>query len=519
MQLSTALAGRITALLGTAAAVGIAPAGAMGGVTPDWLGWLDLASYVVAAGFGALLLYLLSIARRLQRKVGIGRAQRAQTEDQLAHHRRRLGAIFDNAIVGIALSRPDGSYTEVNAHFARMLGYGEDELCAHSNLDITFPDDIPLSRERLAALIDGRIASYTIDKRFVRKDGSHFWASISAAPIHDKEGKIESVICVVLDVDERKLAEERLQRILFELPIATLVVDTARRITHRSEKFESLFGYTSTDVAALHDWLPLAYPDPAYREEAIRSGSALVETSRATGHASGPIELRVRCKNGAEKAIEFHYVDLPDQGIWMMNDATEQHEMEESMRAINEHLMERLSEINTLQEQLRRQAMHDSLTGLFNRRYLDEMLDRELARAKREGPPLTVMMLDIDHFKKLNDTYGHQAGDEVLRALAEMLLKNSRAEDIPCRYGGEEFLLVLPNMGRHDAIARAEQWRREFEAMRIVFANVTMNSTVSIGIATFPEHGSNHQTLIESADKALYAAKHNGRNRVEIRAH
>ena len=224
----------------------------------------------------------------------------------------------------------------------------------------------------------------------------------------------------------------------------------------------------------------------------------------------------MRCKDGTRKTVEFHYVDLLDQGIWMMNDITEQNDMEESMRAINDHLMERLAEISGLQEQLRKQAMHDSLTGLFNRRYLDEMLERELARARREGPPLTVMMLDIDFFKKLNDTYGHQAGDEVLRRLADLLRKNSRAEDIPCRYGGEEFLLVLPNMGRADALTRAEQWRQEFEAMHITLGQVTMRSTISIGIATFPEQGQTRDTLIEAADKALYDAKHNGRNRVEI---
>ncbi len=509
---------RLVLAVGLTAGFGVAQANAAGAVDPGWLRWLDVGSYFIAAGLGALVIHLLAIKRRLQHKIGVGHVEIARTEDQLAHDRRRLGAIFDNAVVGIALSSPDGRYTEVNSHFARMLGYSEAEICARSNVDITFGDDIPVSRERLDALIAGEIRSYTIDKRFIRKDGSTFWASISAAPIRRDGGQIEQVICVVQDIDERKFAEERLQRILFELPIATLVVDASRRITHRSAKFAALFGYTPDDVAALHDWLPLASPDPPYRDHAIKTGSQMVAVSRQSGHASGPVELRVRCKDGAEKAIEFHYVDLLDQGIWMMNDVTEQHEMEDATRAINEHLMERLGEINGLQEQLRKQAIHDALTGLYNRRYLDEMLDRELARSRREGPPLTIIMLDIDHFKKLNDTYGHPAGDEVLKSLADLLLRNSRAEDIPCRYGGEEFLLVLPNMGRHDALARAEQWRHEFETMRIAFADITMRSTISIGIATFPEHGQTQSALIEAADKALYAAKHNGRNRVEISA-
>jgi diguanylate cyclase (GGDEF)-like protein/PAS domain S-box-containing protein len=482
----------------------------------SWHLWLDLTSYLFAAGFAAAILHLLRTQRRLQAKISAGHDKETQTEKQLARNRCRLRAILDNSVVGIALARTDGSYLEVNESFTRMFGYSREEMGDLSNISLNQPDDIASSRQHLEAMVAGKSGFRTIDQRFVRKDGHAFWISISTAPIYGEHGEIESVICITQDINERKLAEERLQRILSELPIATLVVDATRRITYRSAKFEMLFGYTPSDVAALHDWLPLAFPDPAYLEQARKTGYEIVATSRQTGHASGPAELRVRCKDGSSKTVEFHYVDLMDQGIWMMNDVTEQNDMEASMRAINDHLMARLGEISGLQEQLRKQAMHDSLTGLFNRRYLDEMLERELARSKREGLPLTVMMLDIDFFKKLNDTYGHQAGDEVLRRLADLLRQNSRAEDIPCRYGGEEFLLVLPNMGRVDALARAEQWRQEFEALRIVFGQMSMRSSISIGIATFPEHGETRTTLIEAADKALYVAKHNGRNRVEI---
>ena len=478
--------------------------------------WLDLAPYFLAAGFGMVIIYLIRIKRQLQQKIREGHDKEVQTEQKLARNHCRLRAILDNSIVGIALARTDGRYLETNDSFTRMFGYSTEEINEIQNALIDKTDGIFSHRQHLDALVAGKSSFQTIDHRFVRKDGSIFWISISSAPIYGEQGEIESMICITQDINERKLAEERLQRILSELPIATLVVDASRRITYRSAKFEKLFGYTPNDVSALHNWLPLAFPDPAYLEQARKTGTEIVALSKRTGHASGPAELRVRCKDGTHKTVEFHYVDLLDQGIWMMNDITEQNDMEESMRAINDHLMERLGEISGLQEQLRKQAMHDSLTGLFNRRYLDEMLERELSRARREGPPLTVMMLDIDYFKKLNDTYGHQAGDEVLRRLADLLRQNSRAEDIPCRYGGEEFLLVLPNMGREDALSRAEQWRHEFESMNIVFGQVTMSSTVSIGIATFPEHGQTRDTLIEAADKALYAAKHKGRNRVEI---
>jgi diguanylate cyclase (GGDEF)-like protein len=242
----------------------------------------------------------------------------------------------------------------------------------------------------------------------------------------------------------------------------------------------------------------------------------MVAEAQREERASNPTEIRVRCKNGHDKMIEFQYVDLVEEGIWTMSDVTERSELAEAMRAVNDHLMERLGEIQSLQEQLREQAIRDVLTGLFNRRYLDEVFERELARAMREGYPLTVMMLDLDHFKKLNDTYGHQAGDEVLKSLGNMLRKNARTEDIPCRYGGEEFLLVLPNMSLADARVRAEQLREKFESMHIAFGQFSMAGTLSIGIATFPGHGRTRDELIEGADQALYAAKHNGRNRVEV---
>ncbi len=516
---SVSLSTCLSAILGASAANATATPSTATSEQP----WLDLFSsvtpYLLATALGAIIIHLLTLKRRVLLEINASHDKEVRTKQQLERTQRRLRATFDNAVVGIALARPDGRFIEVNARFTGMIGYSSEEICALDQLAITHPEDIANSRQQFDALVTGKIAFYTIDKRLVRKDGSNFWASISVAPIfaqHSEGGDIESVICITQDIHERKLTEERLQRILGDLPIATLVVDAARRITHQSAKFSALFGYAVDEVTSVDSWLPLAYPDPAYRAQAKRTGSDIVAVSRQTGHASGPVELRVRCKDGTSKEIQFHYVDLLDMGIWMMNDITEQNDMEESMRAINDHLMERLGEISGLQEQLRKQAMHDSLTGLFNRRYLDEMLERELARAKREGPPLTVMMLDIDHFKKLNDTYGHQAGDEVLRSLADLLRNHSRAEDIPCRYGGEEFLLVLPNMSRDDAVPRAEQWRREFAAMRITFGNATMSSTISIGVATFPDHGNTRNVLIEAADKALYVAKHNGRNRVEI---
>jgi diguanylate cyclase (GGDEF)-like protein len=185
----------------------------------------------------------------------------------------------------------------------------------------------------------------------------------------------------------------------------------------------------------------------------------------------------------------------------------------------NAALHEQISKIHDLQEKLREQANRDSLTGLFNRRYLEGTLEREMARCKREGTPITMLLLDIDHFKLINDTYGHQAGDEVLRVFGRLLQESARTEDIVCRYGGEEFLLVLPKMPLDIARERGERLLKLFDGTTISFGDLRIHVTTSIGIAGAPLHSESAEGLIRCADEALYLAKHRGRNQVVVFGH
>lgn len=189
---------------------------------------------------------------------------------------------------------------------------------------------------------------------------------------------------------------------------------------------------------------------------------------------------------------------------------------DDELRSANKTLSQHLAEIQDLHRRLQEQAVRDPVTGLYNRRYLDETLEREVARAKREGYPLSLAMIDLDHFKLVNDTYGHKAGDEVLKTLGAMLQSHAREGDIPCRYGGEEFVLVWPRMAPEVARARAEHWREAFAARKIRHGEFEISATMSIGLATYPNHALTADALILGADHAMYKAKAAGRNRLEL---
>jgi diguanylate cyclase (GGDEF)-like protein len=170
-----------------------------------------------------------------------------------------------------------------------------------------------------------------------------------------------------------------------------------------------------------------------------------------------------------------------------------------------------------LQESLRDQAIRDPLTGLFNRRYMEESLDRELLRARRRHMPLGVIMIDIDHFKHFNDTFGHAAGDVLLREIGVLLQRHMRGEDIACRYGGEEFTLILLEASAEDTQQRAMLLRQEAGRLRVEYGHQPLGAiTISVGVAVFPDHGGAADALLKAADTALYRAKSSGRDRVMV---
>ena len=200
----------------------------------------------------------------------------------------------------------------------------------------------------------------------------------------------------------------------------------------------------------------------------------------------------------------------------LRREARSREDAERRLRQANEKLEEGNANIRALLGKFEDLAFRDPLTDLYNRRYLDDALERELQRARRQSYPVSVLVIDIDRFKDLNDRHGHQAGDEVLKAFASELHKSVRADDLACRWGGEEFVLVLPTMSLEAATERADALRVALAAATVRYREVSLTATVSMGVATYPGHGQGAQELLGAADNALYRAKSDGRNCVRV---
>jgi diguanylate cyclase (GGDEF)-like protein/PAS domain S-box-containing protein len=237
-----------------------------------------------------------------------------------------------------------------------------------------------------------------------------------------------------------------------------------------------------------------------------------------------PSQGAVRCRHAHKESTSYACMPVHGQGQILgllhievdVGDRSRRppRPVEQRVRALTDRLGPALANLR-LRDALREMALRDSLTGLYNRRYLDDALTRELHRAARSGKPVSVVMVDIDHFKRFNDTHGHDAGDFVLSALARAITKSIRPSDIACRYGGEELAVVLPEATLECARERAEQMRTVIRDTNLSHLGQTLAApTASFGVAVYPEHGTNAADLFKSADLALYRAKHEGRDRV-----
>ncbi len=212
----------------------------------------------------------------------------------------------------------------------------------------------------------------------------------------------------------------------------------------------------------------------------------------------------------------YNRINQIEGRIIVARDITTHKMMEAELREKNERLSNQVIEVSALKERLQEQAIRDPLTGLYNRRFLAETLDREIPKAARDLNTIAIAIMDVDHFKVFNDRYGHKCGDLVLQSLASTLVEHSRRSDVVCRYGGEEFVVLMPGATLEVARERAESWRRLFESHTVRYNELELSATFSVGVACFPAHAQDAESLLQAADAAMYQSKVNGRNQLTV---
>jgi diguanylate cyclase (GGDEF)-like protein/PAS domain S-box-containing protein len=393
---------------------------------------------------------------------------------------------------------------DINRSAAEILGNTDDALLGKNLQDI-----YPSFKSHLAESPEKEI-KFDINT----KDQRYF--DVLLSPLRDEWPKgLVGRLIILRDVTERKQTELRLLQLhkaVEQSPVSVVITDIQGNIEYVNPYFSQLTGYDLNEVIGKNPRI-------------VQSGDTALETYDEIWRTiqAGKIwrgELLNKKKNG-EKYWEVEMIAPVIDGagnivnyIAIKEDVTAKKESETKLREAYVKLEEQLQEIQGLQDELREQAIRDSLTGLHNRHYLKEVLGRELSRALREGHPVSFMLLDIDRFKSVNDTYGHSAGDVVLKEVADHLSEFTRVEDIVCRYGGEEFLVVLPNTSEQGAFLIADRLRLSIQESKINADGKNISVTISAGISEFPAHGQYEATVLEAADKALYIAKRGGRNQV-----
>jgi diguanylate cyclase (GGDEF)-like protein/PAS domain S-box-containing protein len=461
----------------------------------------------------------------------------------------RYRRLFETAKDGILILDGDtGRITDVNPFLQDMLGYAKNELIGKALWEIGPVKDIAASQEAMRRLQTSDYVRYE-DLPLETKAGEHKQVEfVSNAYLVDGFRVIQ---CNIRDITARKHAEARAQSTNEELlalveelqwrdkemHLLNHMNDLLQSCVTQAEAYqvitlsaEELFpGHTGClailnaknqrlEVAAC--WGPGSIMEPSFSLEdcwALRRGQLHEVADPQTG---------LLCRHFAQ-VPQAGYLCLPltVQGeifgtLCVMDNIVHKGKYQLGLQhmavTVSETIKLSLSNLK-LRDELRQQTVHDPLTGLFNRRYLDDTLPRELYMAQRRNMPLCVVMIDIDGFKEFNDAFGHGPGDSLLSKFGRVLREHLRKSDISCRYGGDEFVIILPDSSSADTQERVEQIRVFTRGLQIHYGEQVLDMiTLSAGIAQMPEHGTSAVELLRAADQALYAAKEDGRNRTII---
>ncbi len=473
-------------------------------------------------------------------------------------------------------ANPDGLVDYCNQNILAYSGLPPAQIQGEAWLTAIHPDDRDLCLTKWKEALSAA-EKYEVQYRLRRRDGVYRWFLCRANPIRD-HGTIVKWFGTCTDIESQKLneqvleqqilertmqladANERLEKEMAEREHARKQLDdehekSMKDLEQRSERAamlakmgELLQSCISRDevIAVALSFAPKIFPASRGSVFLLNESRALAElagswsecqlpsmdfeTSDCWALRTGHLHLvyaddtTARCKHAAELQCSHLCVPILAQGeaLGVLHTQAKQiinrlDPAELSFRMTFAGQIG-LSIANIkLRDALRTQSIRDALTGLYNRRYLDEILEREFRRSSRSQQRLGIIIIDLDHFKNFNDAFGHDAGDAVLRETGQLLTKYIRAEDFVCRYGGEEFVVILPTANLQAAHGRAENLRLKMRQLTILYQGKPMGMiTISAGVAVFPDQGVTPQEVIAAADAALYEAKRNGRDQVVI---
>ena len=473
---------------------------------------------------------------------------RKQAEEEIKTTCAFLENTITSSVDPIAIVDEHGRFTRWNQAAAEAYGYSAEGLTGLTAFDL-YPDKPALDKMLGQLRRDGFVRGYEIDMQ--KKDGTIAPFSLSIGLLADEDGKSMGSVCVARDqsatrksMAELSLMNARLKGLVEEadkrnreLTLVNSMAEKLQSCLSLDEAYPLIAQYAQAIFPLTSGALFVQCPTSNMVEAVSTWGAAPVGElafppsdcwALRRGHINmGGNPCRELLCRHLPGAYPEPYLCLPllAQGetvgllhIQGLNDFTP--ELAEPLQTlavtVGDHISLALANIR-LRETLHHQVVHDVLTGLFNRRYLEETLEREIYRGRRKGASLGLIMLDLDNFKHFNDTYGHEAGDNLLRNLGKFLEERVRREDVACRYGGEEFVLILAEASQEIVCQRAEEIRREFPKVPVLYRGQVLESvTVSVGVAMFPEHGATGRDVLRAADDAMYRAKSQGRNRVLV---
>ena len=412
---------------------------------------------------------------------------------------------FDLSLDLLCIASADGYFKRVNASFHRTLGWTPEELTSRPFIDFVHPDDIGATLQEVKKLASG-LPTLSFSNRYRCSNGNYRYLLWTAFP----ESETGLLFAIARDTTELIEANQRFQLAIDASPAALIMVDQRGVIQLVNRETERLFGY-SRDLL-IGEAIEMLVPADSHAQHQ-RARAAFFQNPGTRSMGAGR-HLRAVRRDGTVFPVEIglNPVQLGDE-VYVIStviDLTLQKQAEERMI----QLAKELEEANARLAQL---AVTDRLTNVLNRRAFDEQLDKQIQLMSRMGRAISLLMIDIDHFKQHNDQYGHPAGDEVLKIVASLLRQNARATDVVARYGGEEFAIIMPDTNEASALQVAERFRMTVRAHPWEQVRVTVSigvSTILLGKETDRKAVHYSAKLLAESDRALYFSKQNGRNRV-----